>query len=180
MTSTPAELQADLDHFFRLHEERWRDRGGSSALSIDAKAFHRRFAAAALERGWLRLWVAEAGGSPAAAWYGWRVGNRYLYSLSGLSGRFEPYGLGTVLLARTIEKAAEEGASVYDLMWGDEEYKQRFETGRRHVATWVIGRRWHPLRNTAIATDRFAGHASRLPPRARTPLKRAYSALVRS
>lgn len=179
MTSDPAELTDDLGHFFRLHEERWRDRGGSSALSVDAMALHRRFAALALERGWLRLWVAEADGAPAAVWYGWRLGDRYLYSLSGLSGAYEQNGLGTVLLAHTIEAAAGEGAAVYDLMWGDEQYKRRFETGRRHVSTWMIGRRRHPLRAAAVATDRLADEASQLPPKFRNPLKRAYSGLVR-
>jgi len=151
MTTDPERLSEDLDIFFRLHEERWRNRGGSSSGEEEVKRFHRQFAAAALTRGWLRLWIAEADGEPAAAWYGWRIGGRYCYALSGLSERYEPLGLGTVLLAHTIEQAALEGASIYDLMWGDEGYKRRFETGRRHAATWVLGRRRHPIQASAAA-----------------------------
>lgn len=151
MTTAPERLDADLDTFFRLHEERWSARGGSSWDAEDVKRFHRRFAAAALARGWLRLWTAEADGAAAAAWYGWRIGGRYCYALSGLSRRFEPLALGTVLLAHTIEQAAAEGVTVYDLMWGDEGYKRRFETGRREAETWVLGRRRHPVQ-LAVAT----------------------------
>ncbi|MEX1140861.1 MAG: GNAT family N-acetyltransferase [Thermoleophilaceae bacterium] len=179
MTSRPEDLGADLDGFFELHEERWRDRGGSSALSADAKELHRRFAAAALERGWLRLWTAEADGAPAAAWYGWRIGDRYCYSLSGLSERYERLALGTVLLAHTIEQAAAEGATTYDLMWGDEDYKQRFETGRRRARTWQVGRRGHPVRWAAVAGGRVVDRVRALPPGAREPLKRLYGAAAR-
>lgn len=146
MTADAQRLDADFDVFFRLHDERWGDRGGSSSAADDVRAFQREFAAAALERGWLRLWIAEAGGVPAAAWYGWRVGRRYCYSLSGLSKEYEQLGLGTVLLAHTIEQAALEGAEIYDMMWGEEPYKQRFETGRREAATWILGRPRSPLR----------------------------------
>lgn len=149
LVSDPRTLDADMTVFFDLHEERWRERGGSSSSSPVAQRFQRRFAAAAMERGWLRLWFAEVDGEAVAAWYGWRLGDRYCYALSGLRGRFEPLALGTVLLAHTIESAAAEGATVYDMMWGDESYKQRFETDRREAATWVLGRRGHPLQLAA-------------------------------
>ena len=151
LTADPAQLDADFATFFRLHEERWEERGGSSSAEEDVQSFHRAFAAAALERGWLRLWTAEVDGEPAASWYGWRLGDRYCYSLSGLSKQWESAALGTVLLAHTIEQAAAEGARVYDLMWGDEGYKKRFETGRREAATWVVGRRRSPVALAAAA-----------------------------
>jgi CelD/BcsL family acetyltransferase involved in cellulose biosynthesis len=154
LTTEAERLEADFDTFFRLHDERWEDRGGSSSDSEAVRAFQREFAAAALERGWLRLWIAEADGAPQAAWYGWRIGGRYCYSLSGLSKDYERLALGTVLLAHTIEQAAAEGAGIYDLMWGDEGYKQRFETGQRDAATWVLARRGQPLRfTTGIRTS---------------------------
>lgn len=177
MTADASELERDLETFFELHEERWSERGGSSALSDDAKAMQRRFAAAALERGWLRLWVAEADGAPAAAWYGWRIADRYCYSLSGLASRYEDLALGNVLLAHTIEQAAEEGSSVYDLMWGDEGYKKRFETGRREAESWVVGRRGTPAWSAAVALESVTAGARRLPPRLREPAKRAYRAV---
>ena len=152
MTENAVELERDFATFFELHDERWDDRGGSSSSGAGVREFQRAFAAATLEQGWLRLWIAEADGEPRAAWYGWRLGGRYCYSLSGLSKDYEPLALGTVLLAHTIEQAAAEGAAVYDLMWGDEGYKKRFETDRREAAGWVLGRRNPVGIAAAIAT----------------------------
>lgn len=151
LTGESERLDEDFDAFLRLHDARWSRRGGSSSGGESVQRFHRRFAELALERGWLRLWTAEADGEPAASWYGWRIGGRYCYALSGFEQRYEPLSLGMVLLAHTIEQAAAEGAGVYDLMWGDESYKGRFETGRREAATWVLGRRRHPARLAAGA-----------------------------
>jgi CelD/BcsL family acetyltransferase involved in cellulose biosynthesis len=180
MTEAPQELNADLDTFFRLHDERWRDRGGSSSQSPAARQHQRLFAAAALERGWLRLWTAEADGLPAASWYGWRIGGRYCYALAGLSERFERHGLGAVLLAHTIEQAAAEGARVYDLMWGDEGYKKRFETGRRYASTWLLSRRGHPAWLAIGLSVRVMRTAEGLPPPLRQPLRRVRRAVSRS
>jgi CelD/BcsL family acetyltransferase involved in cellulose biosynthesis len=152
------DLEADLETFFALHDERWSKRGGSSSADPAARHHLRLFAAAARERGWLRLWIAEADGAPAAAWYGWRIGERYCYALAGLKESFEDRALGNVLLAHTIEQAAAEGAAVYDLMWGDEGYKKRFETGRREAATWILSRRRGPTR-VAVAAAVRSRHA---------------------
>jgi CelD/BcsL family acetyltransferase involved in cellulose biosynthesis len=179
-TSSPGELEADLDVFFRLHDERWRSREESSSQDPATRRHQRLFAAAALERGWLRLWTAEADGEPAGSWYGWRIGGRYCYALAGLSERFEPFGLGNVLLAHTIEQAAAEGAAVYDLMWGDEGYKRRFETGRRYAATWMLGRRGHPVGVAIAAQARGARAVEALPPRLLEPLKRVRGAVRRA
>lgn len=180
MTETEADLCTDIETFFRLHDERWRARGGSSSSAPDVREHHRRFAAAALARGWLRLWIAEADGEPAAAWYGWRIGERYCYSLSGLRERYESLALGNVLLAHTIEQAAEEGATTYDLMWGDEDYKRRFETGRREATTWIVTRRRHPARlGVGLAGGAVAG-AKRLPPGTLERAQRLRRAVSRS
>jgi CelD/BcsL family acetyltransferase involved in cellulose biosynthesis len=162
LVEDPARLESDFETFLRLHEERWEERGGSSSGDQSAQLFQRRFAALALERGWLRLWIAEADGEPAAAWYGWRIGNRYCYALSGFQRRYEPLSIGTVLLAHTIERAAAEGATLYDLMWGDEDYKRRFETGRRQAETWVLGRRRHPVTAVEALRTRLERGARRV------------------
>ena len=179
MTEDPRALDADLSCFYRLHEERWDSRDGESSLTPDARETHRTFAAAALERGWLRLWIAEADGRPAAAWYGWRLGERYCFSLSGLSPDYERLALGTVLLAHTIEHAAGEGAAIYDLMWGDEGYKERFETGRRTASSWTLGRRGHPVRTLARSADRLRAAARDLPDGVKDPAKRALGVIGR-
>jgi CelD/BcsL family acetyltransferase involved in cellulose biosynthesis len=176
-TTDPEALSADLDTFFALHDERFASRGEASSQDEGARRHLRLFAAAALERGWLRLWIAEADGAPAAAWYGWRIGERYCYALAGMQQSFEPLALGTVLLAHTIERAAAEGASIYDLMWGDEGYKERFETGRRDARTVTLTRRHGVAHALVAAGARSRRAAADLPPGLKEPLARAAEAV---
>ena len=178
VTADPEELEADLAAFFRLHDERWQQRGGSTLGDERSRQLLSAFAAQAQKQGWLRLWLAEADGEPAAAWYGWRIGERYCYSLAGLASRFEKQALGTVLLAHTIEQAAAEGAKVYDLMWGDESYKDRFATGEREAGTWLVPSGL-PSRLTIGAGVRGSRALRSLPPSVRAPLRRVRRGLRR-
>ncbi len=180
MTERVDDLPADLDQFFRLHDARWDSRGGSSSRDPAAREHIRLFARDTLERGWLRLWLAEADGAPAAAWYGWRIGERYCYALAGLDPSYEQLGLGNVLLAHTIEEAAKEKVAIYDMMWGDEAYKRRFETDRRYASTWILTKRRHPMRLAVASGNRLARAADRLPPARRKRLSAAVGAVRRS
>jgi CelD/BcsL family acetyltransferase involved in cellulose biosynthesis len=179
LCTDPARLAADMATFFRLNDERWQGRGGSTLSNDRSRALYLAFAEATQKLGWLRLWLAEVDGEPAAAWYGWRVGDRYCYALAGLSSRFESDGLGTVLLDHTIEQAAAEGATTYDLMWGDESYKDRFATGRRETATWYLsaGTPAHVALSTAVRGARLS---QRLPPGLRAEVRRLRRRLRRA
>jgi CelD/BcsL family acetyltransferase involved in cellulose biosynthesis len=177
MTKGAAELEQDMDIFFRLHDERWAGRGGSTMKTADSREAMRSFAREMLDLGWLRLWIAEADDEPTAAWYGWRIGERYCFALSGMQSRLR--GIGTILTAHTVEQAAAEGAGIYDMMWGEEEYKERFETGRRQVETRFIGA---GAASTALLRGAVGGVKTleALPPGVRKPLGRMRRALRRS
>ena len=117
-------LGADLDTLFRLHRARW---PGSHWFS-DAEAFHRDFAAIALERGWLRLWMLELAGKPAAAWLGYRFNGVESYYQAGRDPALQRERVGFVLLAHTIRESIQDGMSEYRLLRGDESFKYRFAT----------------------------------------------------
>jgi CelD/BcsL family acetyltransferase involved in cellulose biosynthesis len=172
-------LAADLDALVALHERRWEGRGESGALGPRPAAFHAEFAAAALRRGWLRLWVLELGGEPAAAWYGWRLRDRYCYYQAGLDPAHEKRSLGLVLLAHTIRAAIEEGAPVYDMLRGAEEYKLRFTTGERHVQTLALARPRSPARLAAAAESAAWRAGQRLGPERRERARALYGRLDR-
>lgn len=171
-TAEAALVAGDLERFFRLHDARWAGRGGSSSASATARAFHADFAAAALERGWLRLWFLELDGEDVAAWYGWRVGGRYAYYLAGFDPRWERASVGLVLLAHTVRSAIEEGADEYDMLLGDEPYKWRFATAERRVETVVVTRALSPRRLAVSAEARMRRAAARLPAGVRERVRR--------
>lgn len=165
-------LDEDWETFRRLHEARWEARGESGVLAGEGGEVHRAFAELALERGWLRLWVMSVGGDPVGAWYGWRLGERYGYQLSGFDPAMSKAGIGVVLLAHTIEQAAAEGARIYDLLWGDEPYKTRFETDRRTVPSLLLTRPWSMAGAAARGEVGLRAAGRRLPPRLRRLVRR--------
>ncbi len=124
LAEDPSRLGADLDVLLRLHEARWA--GVSKSFAADRATLHRAFAAKALERGWLRLWIAELDGRPAAAWYGFRYGDAEWYYQAGRDRRHDRLSIGFVLLAHTIREALDDGVGEYRLLRGAEPYKLRF------------------------------------------------------
>jgi CelD/BcsL family acetyltransferase involved in cellulose biosynthesis len=177
--ATAETLAEDLAALVELHERRWRGRGGSGALGARPRRFHERFAAAALANGWLRLWVLELRGEPAAALYGWRLGERYAYYQAGFDPGFERESIGLVLLAHTIRVAADEGAPVYDLLRGGEAYKSRFADAERRVHSVALAPRVSRAR-VALGAESALWHASRrLGPERRAKATALYGRLER-
>jgi CelD/BcsL family acetyltransferase involved in cellulose biosynthesis len=174
----PASVDRDMQTLFELHLDRWRTRGRTTLDSERARAFHLDFARAAAEQGWLRLWFLEVGGETVAGWYGWRLGNKYLYYQAGFDPAWGAHSPGLLLLARTIEAAFEEGAAEYDLLLGDEEYKTRFATGSRTARTVVMTRTLHPMRVVVSADVGLRRVTRRLPARYRRRLRHAVRPLA--
>jgi CelD/BcsL family acetyltransferase involved in cellulose biosynthesis len=139
-TTDESELDRDMATFFRLHHARWHARGGSALASQRARSFQLDFARSALRRGWLRLWLLEVDGTAVAAWYGWRLGDRYAYYQAGFDPSWEDLSVGFVLMVHTVRSAIEEGASQYDMLLGDESYKARFANTREPVETVTLNR----------------------------------------
>ena len=113
----------------------------------------------------------EVDGRAAAAWYGWRIGDRYAYYQGGFDESFSSSSIGTLLLAHTIESAIEEGASVYDLLLGTEDYKLRFATGERRVRDMIVSSAFHPVRLSALGEGAVRRPIERLPAGSRQRLK---------
>ena len=178
LADDPSHIERDMATFFAFHDRRWEERGGSSMASDRARAFHVDFAAGALAAGRLRLWFLDVDGAPVAAWYGWSYGGRYAYYLAGFDPAWSRFSVGLLLLAQTIRAAAEEGASEYDLLRGDEEYKDRFATGRRHAVTRIATPPLHPVRLAALAEIGLREAGRRLPDGVRDPVRGASSVIL--
>ncbi|HST25911.1 MAG TPA: GNAT family N-acetyltransferase [Gaiellaceae bacterium] len=132
---TEADEQA-LDTFFRLHALR---HGGPTVISR-TEAFQREFAAVAAEKGWLRLWLLELDGQPAAAWLGFRFAGAECYYQAGRDPAFDRSSVAFVLLAHTIREALEDGATEYRFLRGDEPYKYRFANADPGLESIVVAR----------------------------------------
>lgn len=136
LSTDPAQLQADLGVLFRLHAARWKD--GGHWFNETAEAFHRDFAARALERGWLRLWLLELDGQPVAAWYGFRFGGTESYYQAGRDPAWDRASVGFVLLTHSIRAALEDGMTEYRFLEGSEKYKYRFATQDQGLETLAL------------------------------------------
>jgi CelD/BcsL family acetyltransferase involved in cellulose biosynthesis len=145
------EVRPDMDTLFRLHDARWGTRKGTSAMADPAvREFQRDLARAAQEQGWLRLYLLEVDDEPVAAWYGWRVGDRFSYYQAGFDPDWSRQSVGFLLLAETIREAIAEGAADYDLLRGEERFKIRFANAERRTSRVVVA---PALSGTRIATS---------------------------
>jgi CelD/BcsL family acetyltransferase involved in cellulose biosynthesis len=159
LADDPDRLEADMTTLFDLHDLRWASEGGSDAFDVDRRAFHQDLARRALAEGWLRLWIAEVDGTPGAAWYGFRRGDREWYYQLGRDPAWDRFKIGFVLLVHTIREAFADGASAYHFGLGPEPYKDRFATGDPRLHTVVVGRP-----NAVRAARGAVAGIQRLPP----------------
>jgi CelD/BcsL family acetyltransferase involved in cellulose biosynthesis len=142
----PGELDPAFDELFRLHDLRWQERGGSSLAPGPAREAHRSFARAALARGWLRLRLLEVDGVAVAAFYGWRIGDRYAFYQGGFDPAWAKLSVGTLIVSMSLRSAIEEGAREFDMLLGGEEYKARFAERSREVRTVALAPALSPVR----------------------------------
>ena len=149
---TTEEVSSDIETLFDLHDARWQKRRRASSMSAaEARDLHRGFASAAHERGWLRLYLLEVDGAAAAAWYGWRLGDRFSYYQAGFEPSWSRFSVGFLLLAETVREAIAEGAAEYDLLVGNEAFKARFATGERLGRSVLLAPPISPTRLVASA-----------------------------
>jgi CelD/BcsL family acetyltransferase involved in cellulose biosynthesis len=178
-TGSDDDVATDMDTLFRLHDMRWERRSGTSSLTGQrARDFHADFAAAARERGWLRLGFLEVDERPVAGWYGWHIGSRFAYYQAGFDPAWADRSVGFVLFAETIRAAADEGAARYDMLLGEEGFKGRFADSERPVCTVVVAPRLAPLRLAAGAEAGLRRAGQRMPDSIREPVKRRTRSLL--
>jgi CelD/BcsL family acetyltransferase involved in cellulose biosynthesis len=150
------ELAAAFERFVAFHDARWQ--GDSDFFANDGRALHTRFAGLALERGWLRLYVAELEEQPAAFWLGYRFADDYWFFQLARDPQWSRTSIGLVLLAHTVRRSFEEGSVHYRFLSGDHEYKLRFANSDAHHDTVLVAGPWltRLVRLGVMAKDRAA------------------------
>jgi CelD/BcsL family acetyltransferase involved in cellulose biosynthesis len=165
LANDPRRLQTDLDTLFALHTARWAE---ASAFAGAREAFHREFAACALERGWLRLWFLELDGRPLAAWYGFRFAGAESYYQAGRDPAWERGSVGFVLLSHSIRQALEDELEEYRFLRGDDPFKYRFTEDDPGLETIGISR--SGVGRLALAAAGVTRRLRRFPTALRRPL----------
>ena len=134
----PDRLVGDIRTLFRLHHMHWRDES-TGIFDGDRGRMQEEVACEMLDRGWLRLWIAEVDGEPAAADYGFNFGGSHWFFQSGRDPRFDGFSVGSVLMAHAMREAIAEGVEEIRFLAGDEEYKSRFTDDDYVAETHVLG-----------------------------------------
>jgi CelD/BcsL family acetyltransferase involved in cellulose biosynthesis len=133
-----ARLEEGLHHLQRLHAVRWR--GGGAFRDAAMERLHRRLAASLADRGQLWLVTLDLDGVPAAAWYGFSLGDTVYHYQSGRDPRWERDRLGAVLVGLMIRRAIERGYRRFDFLRGEEAYKAAWTRTARQCYEVVVFR----------------------------------------
>ena len=157
MVSTPDGVVELVRQLMDLHNRRMGNRSAVFA-SPARREFHLLAARRMAQAGLARVYRLVADGVDAGLQYDLVLGDRIFFYQSGIqpdSGRSP----GLTVLGQAIGAAAEEGFREFDLLRGDEPYKQRFAT---HVRTNVRLRVVRLTPRVALhAGARLAGRAAR-------------------
>ncbi len=126
-TAAASNLSEMLDALFRLHANRWHERGEDGVLSTrELQDFHREAAARMLERGYLRMYGLRLAGDLIAVQYNF-VGHGRVYAyLSGFDPELARLSPGMVLLRYAIEQAIDEQLGYFDFLRDPEPFKHRW------------------------------------------------------
>ena len=122
--STAETLGADLERFYAMHRSSSGPKG--RFMHEDVAVLFTRIARAFEEEGWLRLTWLDLGGEPAAGMFSFAARGTWSVYNSAYDHSKGELAPGMVLMAETINLAAAEGCSIFDMLRGDEPYKYRF------------------------------------------------------
>jgi CelD/BcsL family acetyltransferase involved in cellulose biosynthesis len=134
-----ASIAAQLDCFFRQHQDRWASTATPS-LFCDPKqrAFFRRLAEVGVAADWLRFTRLDWNGRPIAYHFGFGYRKVFVYYKPSYCLEHARRSPGSVLLRQLLVAALDEGARVFDFGLGDEGYKHRFANRVHRVRTWGL------------------------------------------
>ena len=159
--TTDAGRRDALDVLNGFHTRRFHAEGGSTAFFTPAlRAFQDDATGRALGRGWLRMYVLRLNDAPVAVMYGLFYNRQFYFYQHGFDDSYARHSVGLVLMALTIRAAIDEGAQMFDFLWGTEPYK------------WLWTRETRTLRQIQLFPPDTAGRIHRGAVEARRTLRR--------
>lgn len=164
--SDPADLERALTAFSELHDMRWAERSGF----LEAFERFRTALIAAADHGDVSInELRLESGQTIAVEIDFRIGDRLYFYQAGRRTEREWRGSGTVLRARVIETAIADGVREYDMLRGDEPYKDEWATDKRFLSTHLstVGTRARTALGLRSARSRIRELSDRAPWRSR-------------
>ena len=148
------ELPETLEALFELHGKRWRAAGeeGVFAQKPRERSFYEAFAAEALKRSWLAIYVLSEDGDPKAVQLGYVYNKAFLQLQEGFDPEYSPH-VGNVLRAHAIDDCIRNGIEEYDFLGGVSEHKRRWLAEERQGMDLLIahdGLKNLPIRKGAV------------------------------
>jgi CelD/BcsL family acetyltransferase involved in cellulose biosynthesis len=123
----PETLPEFLEDLFRLHAIRWLRSGQPGVLADEKiKEFHLKAAPELLARGILRLYRLRMKDQTLAVLYALFGGSTVFCYLQGYDPDYAPLSPGTYLMFAVMEDAIVAGMRKFDLLRGEEGYKQHW------------------------------------------------------
>ena len=125
VSPTPKELDPLLEEAFRVEASGWKMCKGTALASDPLRqSFFNRYAAAACEKGILRLGLLRIGGRAAAMQLAVEWGKRFWLLKIGYDEEFARCSPGALLMLETLRYAAARGLHSYEFLGVDEPWLQ--------------------------------------------------------
>jgi len=135
---SPESVDAFADQFFMLHRLRWKSRGLPGAFFGKGERFQREWMRLAVQDGTLVMNRLVAEGKPVGCVYAMKSGKTCYFYQAGMDPEASSLSPGTILVAKMIERAIEEGCTTFDFMRGDEPYKRRWKPNRQRINSRIL------------------------------------------
>jgi CelD/BcsL family acetyltransferase involved in cellulose biosynthesis len=148
VTSTPEQLDEDLDTFIALHRMSQQD-DKQGFMTPSKAAFFEDMAHQLWREGWLELAFLHADDRPIAGLCCMTYGPTYAAYNSGYHPDYGALSAGIVLFADRIRSAIGRGFVAFDFLRGNEAYKYRFGAKDRPLSQFVV-RSACPLQESCV------------------------------
>ncbi|MBW2619690.1 MAG: GNAT family N-acetyltransferase, partial [Deltaproteobacteria bacterium] len=140
------EIAAGLGQAMSIHANRWARRHTRTIFSQPrGRAFFQTALTGLAQDGLVRLDLMRAGERLVAFSLSFLSPETWYYYIPGFDPQFAKYSPGTLLLWRLVEQAHRDGARAFDLMKGEEDYKDRWANGSGWTVNLLAVRpgAWH-------------------------------------
>ncbi len=140
-------IEPHLNSFFEQHITRWAQTPYPSLfLDNRHKQFFRELCRITASMGWLRFTRVIWNSNPIAYHFGFVYKGSFFWYKPTFSVAFARHSPGEVLLRQLLLQALEEEAHTFDFGLGEEAFKERFATSKKHV----VNRSLCPLNSKEI------------------------------